>query len=102
ADYMRTRVFEPAGMTHTSVDDVYLVIPGRARGYFLLDQPSFDQLPPAGKAIARVGGVYNAPLHDTSMKMPGGGLLSTPSDLMMFATALFDGRLLKPETLELM
>lgn len=101
-DYMRTRVFEPAGMLHTSLDDVYLVIPHRARGYFLLDQASFDQLPAAGKAIASVGNVYNAPLHDTSMKMPGGGLLSTPTDLMMFANALFDGTLLKPETLTLM
>ncbi|MEO6236036.1 MAG: serine hydrolase domain-containing protein [Vicinamibacterales bacterium] len=101
-DYMRTRVFEPAGMTHTSLDDLYLVIPGRARGYFRLDQASFDQLPPAGQAIATVGGVYNASLHDTSMKTPGGGLLSTPTDLMMFATALFDGKLLKPETLQLM
>lgn len=101
-EYMRSRVFEPAGMTHTSLDDVYLVIPNRARGYFLLDQASFDQLPPAGKAIASVGNVYNAPLHDTSMKMPGGGLLSTPTDLMMFANALFDGKLLKPETLALM
>ncbi|HSS38914.1 MAG TPA: serine hydrolase domain-containing protein, partial [Polyangia bacterium] len=101
-EYMRAHVFEPAGMTHTSLDDVYLVIPQRARGYFLLNQASFDQLPPAGKAIAAPGGVYNAPLHDTSMKMPGGGLLSTPSDLMMFATALFDGKLLKPDTLKLM
>ena len=101
-DYMRTRVFEPAGMTRTSLDDVYLVMPNRARGYFLLDQASFDQLPPAGKAIASVGNVYNAPLHDTSMKMPGGGLLSTPTDLLMFANALFEGKLLKPETLKLM
>jgi hypothetical protein len=52
--------------------------------------------------MASAGNVYNAPLHDTSMKMPGGGLLSTPTDLMMFASALFDGTLLKPETLELM
>ena len=101
-DYMRTHVFGPAGMTHTTLDDVYLLIPDRARGYFLLDQPSFDRLPAAGKAIAKVGGVFNASLHDTSMKIPAGGLLSTPSDLMAFATALFDGKLLKPETLKLM
>jgi CubicO group peptidase (beta-lactamase class C family) len=101
-EYMHTRIFEPAGMTHTTLDDVYLVIPSRVRGYYLLDQKSFDGLPPAAKAMAAAGGVYNAPLHDTSMKMPGGGLLSTPSDLMMFATALLDGKLLKPETLKLM
>ena len=102
AEYMRTHVFEPAGMTHTTVDDVYLVIADRARGYFMLDQRSYDGLPAAGKAIATVGGIYNASLHDTSMKMPGGGLLSTPSDLMAFAAALLDGKLLKPDTRRMM
>ena len=102
ADYMRTHVFEPAGMANTTVDDVYPVIPNRSRGYFVLDQASYDRLPAGGKAIAAVGGVYNAPLHDTSMKIPGGGLLSTPSDLMAFAAALLEGRLLKPDTLRMM
>jgi CubicO group peptidase (beta-lactamase class C family) len=102
AEYMRAQVFEPAGMTHTTLDDVYRVIPDRARGYFLLDQRSFDGLPPAGQAIATVGGIFNAPLHDTSMKVPGGGLLSTPSDLLAFATALLRGTLLRPESLKMM
>ena len=89
-------------MANTGLDDVYVVIPNRARGYFLLDQASYDGLPPAGKSLGVVGGVYNAPLSDTSMKMPGGGVLSTPSDLMRFAAALLDGKLLKPETRDLM
>jgi CubicO group peptidase (beta-lactamase class C family) len=101
-DYMRSRIFEPAGMASTVVDDVYLVIPNRARGYFLLDQRSFNGLPPGGKAIAKVGAIYNAVLHDTSMKIPGGGLVSTPTDLIRFATALLDGKLLRAETLRAM
>src|SRR2546423_781012 len=32
-DYMRENVFKPAGMQHTYVDDVYALIPNRARGY---------------------------------------------------------------------
>jgi CubicO group peptidase (beta-lactamase class C family) len=99
---MRSRIFEPAGMASTVVDDVYLVIPNRARGYFLLDQRSFNGLPPGGKAIAKVGAIYNAVLHDTSMKIPGGGLVSTPTDLIRFATALLDGKLLRAETLRAM
>jgi CubicO group peptidase (beta-lactamase class C family) len=85
--YMQRHVFEPAGMDHTRVDDAYEVIPHRARGYRLITPP---------------GEIYNAQLHDTSMKVPGGGLLSTPSDLVRFALALMKGRLVRPATVERM
>src|SRR5215470_5777928 len=32
-DYLRDHILAPAGMTHTFVDDVYTIIPHRARGY---------------------------------------------------------------------
>ena len=72
ADYLRRYVFEPAGMRSTYVDDVYSLIPNRARGY----QKAAD------------GRILNAALLDTSNRLPGGGLASTPSDIVRFVFAL--------------
>lgn len=94
--FMRDRVFAPAGMTRTRLDRVYEIVPGRAGGYQVLSQATYDQLPEAVRAFAVPGGVYNADLHDTSMKVPGGGLLSTPEDLVRFGMALDRGTLLMP------
>lgn len=85
-DYLRENIFKPAGMTRTFADDVYAVIPNRARGY---------SKTPAGE-------IRNAPLHDTSIKIPGGGTVSTAEDMARFAVALNSGLLVKPETLEQM
>ena len=82
-DYLRQNIFKPAGMTRTFVDDVYAIIPNRARGY--------------RKTLA--GEVQNAPLHDTSIKIPGGGLVTTAEDIAKFAIALNTNKLVKPETL---
>ncbi len=49
-----------------------------------------------------MGAVYNARLHDTSMKIPGGGLVSTAIDLVRFAIAVQNGTFIKPETLQQM
>jgi serine beta-lactamase-like protein LACTB, mitochondrial len=84
-DYLRQHVLVPAGMTHTFVDDVFAIVPHRARGY------NVEQ-----------GKVQNAGLMDSSYKIPGGGLVSTAADLVRFDSALMDGNLLKPETLAAM
>jgi CubicO group peptidase (beta-lactamase class C family) len=82
-DYMRENIFKPAGMTRTLIDDTFAVIPNRARGYRKTEK----------------GEITNAPLHDTSVKIPGGGLVSTAGDLARFAIAVSTNRLVKPETL---
>lgn len=82
-DYMNENIFKPAGMSHTFIDSVYAIIPNRARGY---------RKTPSGE-------IQNAPLHDTSIKIPGGGLVTTPEDLAKFAIAVNSFRLVKPETL---
>lgn len=82
-DYLRENVFKPAGMTRTFVDDVYAIIPNRARGYRKTEK----------------GEITNAPLHDTSVKIPGGGLVSTAEDLAKFAIAVNTNRFVKAETL---
>lgn len=82
-DYVRENIFKPAGMTRTQADDVYAVITNRARGY----------------RKTQSGEIQNAPLHDTSIKIPGGGLVSTAEDLAKFAIAVNTNRLVKAETL---
>jgi CubicO group peptidase (beta-lactamase class C family) len=82
-DYLRENIIKPAGMTRTFVDDVYSIIPNRARGYRKTEK----------------GEIQNAPLHDTSIKVPGGGLVTTAEDLAKFAIAVNTNQLVKPETL---
>lgn len=84
-DYLREHVLTPAGMTHTFVDDLYTIIPHRARGYQKVS-----------------GQTKNAGLMDSSYKIPGGGLVMTAEDFVRFATALMDSRVVKPRTLAAM
>ena len=81
-DYVRRSVFEPAGMTSARVDDVFEIIPPRARGY----------------QKSSTGTLQNSGLADTSYKVPGGGLCASAPDLARFAIALFNGTLVRPET----
>jgi CubicO group peptidase (beta-lactamase class C family) len=46
--------------------------------------------------------IVNSAFVDNSDKWAGGGFVSTPEDLVAFANALLDGRLLKPETVRLL
>jgi CubicO group peptidase (beta-lactamase class C family) len=85
--YMQKRVFDPAGMRHTGADEVTPIIPGRSRFY------TRDE---------KTGAVINADYVDNSYKWAGGGFLSTAGDLVAFANALLEGRLLRPETLALL
>lgn len=101
-DYMREKVFNAAGMNATRTDNSRIVIPNRARGYTRLDERGYNSLPEAAKRIAKPGEIYNASLHDTSMKIPGGGLVSTATDLVKFAIAVNTGKLVKKTTAEQM
>jgi CubicO group peptidase (beta-lactamase class C family) len=100
--YLRDRVWKPAGMTRTRVDRVFDIVPERARGYYRVTAEDLKSLPPAAGALVKADDIINAPLHDTSMKIPGGGLVSTAEDLVRFARATMEARLLKRETVELM
>ena len=101
-DYMKTKVWGPAGMSKTGVDHFRLVIPNRARGYLRLSEQAFQQLPEPMRKLVKPGEIYNASLHDTSMKIPGGGIVSTASDLVRFAAAVNTGTLASEKSRSLM
>lgn len=84
--FMRENVFLPAGMEHTQVDDRFAIIPYRPRFY----------------QKTKSGTVENADFLDSSYKIPGGGWLSSAEDMARFEMAILNGKLLKPQTRELM
>jgi CubicO group peptidase (beta-lactamase class C family) len=85
-DYLREHVVAPAGMTALRVDEVGLIIPGRAQGY----------------VRTRSGELRNSNLSDVSYKAPGGGLCATAGDVSRFGLALVSGALLKSAMLDQM
>ena len=78
-DYLRQHILDPAGMTHTGYSTyIPKEVPGMAHGYALV----------------------GSKLHDISSQPqianPSGGAYATTSDLLAFARALLDHRLLTP------
>jgi CubicO group peptidase (beta-lactamase class C family) len=100
--YLREHVWTPAGMSRTRLDRVWDLVPDRARGYYRVTEADLKTLPPAAQLIVKPGEIVNAPLHDTSMKIPGGGLLSTSEDLVRFGIAVQTAKLVSKDTLETM
>lgn len=85
-NYLRRNIFEPAGMKSTRVDRQRSIIYERVRGYEKSPDRRF----------------INSSLADLSLKVAGGGLISTSEDLLLFVKALLDGTLISNSTLEMM
>ncbi len=81
-DYLRKFVWDPAGMRATQFDVPSRIVPHRARSY-----------------VIEGGRARNVAYGDLTYKFASGGMMSTVEDLVLFATALNEGELLKPETL---
>lgn len=86
ASAVASLVLRPAGSDTMRIDDVFALIPNRARGY----------------RRNSAGEIENCSLADNSLKAPGGGWVATAIDVVKFARALMEGRLVKPQTMELM
>jgi serine beta-lactamase-like protein LACTB, mitochondrial len=84
--FMREAVFEPAQMSSTRLDDVFAIIPHRARGYRLSSGSELQ----------------NAAFVDVSNKPPGSGINSSATDMGNFVVALYSGKLVSTETLDRM
>ena len=82
-EYMREHVWGPAGMADTHMDDPRAIIPNRVRGY---DREN--------------GKLVNSEYVDISSRFAGGGTRSTVLDMLKFARASLDGRLLPKARLD--
>jgi CubicO group peptidase (beta-lactamase class C family) len=85
-EYVRRRILLPAGAVSMRPDDVYALVPSRARGYRRRADNEIE----------------NCALADTSYKIPGGGWVATAADVVRFCQALLQGRIVRPESLETM
>jgi len=85
-DYMRQAIFTPAGMKTARLDDVFAIIPHRARGYRLTTN----------------GQLQNAQFVDISNKPPGSGINASADDMGNFVAALYSGKLVSRTTLNRM
>ncbi|CCH53949.1 Serine beta-lactamase-like protein LACTB, mitochondrial [Fibrisoma limi BUZ 3] len=83
--YMQQTVFTPLGLTGTGADYSDSIVVNRVRFY-----------------EHQNGRLVNANQVDNSYKWAGGGLLSTPADLVRVGQALLKGSLLKPQTVALL
>jgi CubicO group peptidase (beta-lactamase class C family) len=88
--FMQEQVFKPLGMDDTTADSMTEPIPDRATAYF----PRYGGDPKYGEHVMR-------PI-DLSCYAGASVFLSTPSDLVRFGLATNSGKLLKPETVQLL
>jgi serine beta-lactamase-like protein LACTB len=86
--FMRSQIFQPLGMTDTTVDSTTDPIPDRATFYY----PKFAGDPRYG--------AEPAPEGNYSCFAGAGAFLSTPSDLVRFGMAINSGKLLQPDTVK--
>lgn len=82
---MRKRIWEPAGMDHTDVEDPRFIVENRARPYM---RGGRDRM-------------FNAQYANISYKYPGGGIIATAGDLVRFAHAFYTHKLTTKESYEL-
>lgn len=82
------RLFAPAGMTDTALDDPTQVVPGRTQGY--------------RRAKQAPGGFANARWLSPTVPGAAGGLRTTLADLARWSQALHGGRILRADLLRKM
>ena len=96
-------VFDPLKMRATSVDEFDVIIPNRTRDYERDNgRPGgFYQKPSSWGDGKTLGRLLNAPFADNSNKWPGGGMLTTPEDLVRYGSAHLQPGYLTAATLEM-
>jgi CubicO group peptidase (beta-lactamase class C family) len=85
ADFVEENLFTPLGMADSGYDSHDAIVPRRASGY-----------------VPTQKGPMHAEYIDMSIPQGAGALYSTAHDLLKWETGLFGGKVLKPESLELL
>ncbi len=94
-------VFAPLGMNSTVGDHTDKIILHRTGFYERTNRlPHYHLRKSSWGDGTGLGELLNAPYVDNSGKWPGGGLLTTPEDLVRFGSAHLRPGFLRPETLE--
>jgi len=84
--YLKRRLFDPAGMRDTALDDTTPVVPNRVSGYSAHPRSTTDFDNASYISMTYVGGA--------------GAIRSTTDDLCRWRAALFGGRLVSPASLK--
>ncbi|WKK65733.1 serine hydrolase domain-containing protein [Lutimonas zeaxanthinifaciens] len=84
-DFLKEHIWIPANMENTMMDDPIAIVPNRVQGYF-----------------KNGGKIENGEYLDISSRFGAGGVRSTVQDVVKMGIALKNGKILKPETVELM
>ncbi len=84
--YMHQAIFEPAQMPTARLDDVFAIIPHRARGY----------------TITASGELHNSIFVDVSNKPPGSGINASAKDMGNFVAALYSASFVPKAVLDQM
>lgn len=98
-ELMQELVFEPLGMTATSVDRYEEIVPQRTRYYERTGGERTYRIRPSSWGDGERGVLLNAPYSDNSNKFPSGGYMTTPGDLVRFGQAMLTPGFLKADTL---
>lgn len=84
-DYIQSAVFQPLGMRHSGGDWAGTEVPGRVRFY-----------------DTQEGRYKRAYPVDNSIKWPSGGMIASPSDMLLLGEAMLDSRLFSAATRDLL
>ncbi len=82
--FLKARIFDKQGLSRTAMDEVSAIVPGRASGYDLVKDMK--------------GEFRNTTYASMTWPAGAGAMRSTVGDLAKWHDALFNGKVLKPET----
>jgi len=102
-DEIHRRILTPLGLEDIHLEGFEPVPPGQLAHRYHWATPTFRQDAGVNAAFPEVHpGLIDASSSNLSVEWTAGGMVATARDLALYAVALRDGRLLKPESMKFM